>query len=199
MSEPTVQRRSALTVVYREGAHGAESHGPGITLCERRDLRMINLRGRPADAEFLQSVRSALGVGLPVAPQTVAAGEHCTTLWLGPDEWLIVGGATSEISEQLPLEGASLTDVSHARTVVRVSGAKTRELLAKGVSLDLHPRAFKPGQCAQTAIVKMNVIVHQVGDAVFDVYVARSFAEAFWHWLTESAAEFGYRVAPPQR
>ena len=28
----------------------------------------------------------------------------------------------------------------------------------------------------------------------FDLYCARSYAQSLWHWLTEAAAEFVYRV-----
>jgi sarcosine oxidase subunit gamma len=110
------------------------------------------------------------------------------------------------------LPGATLCDVSHGRVAVRVSGADVRAALAKGCMLDLHPREFGPGACAQTVVARMNVIVHRrpTGDendgdekdeAIFDLYVARSYARSFWHWLTEAADEYGCAVArgPQQR
>jgi sarcosine oxidase subunit gamma len=77
---------------------------------------------------------------------------------------------------------------------MRVSGPRARELLAKGCSLDLHPRAWEPGRCAQTSIARVSVLLHALDPEGFDLYCARSYAGSVWHWLTEAAAEYGYQV-----
>ena len=46
----------------------------------------INLRG--AAPEFFKAARAALGLELPRAANTVAAGGGLLAFWLGPDEWL---------------------------------------------------------------------------------------------------------------
>jgi len=70
-------------------------------------------------------------------------------------------------------------------------------LLDKGCSLDLHPRIFPVGSCAQTALAHVGVLLHRRDIATFELYCARSYAQHLWHWLTEAAAEFGYVVAAP--
>ncbi|MBY0269927.1 MAG: sarcosine oxidase subunit gamma [Burkholderiales bacterium] len=194
MADATI-RRSALAGLAVPLSAGS---GAGITLLERHPLVMINLRG-VADAAFCDAVRAACGAELPVAPNTSGTGPCGEILKLGPDEWLLVADAGAAWSEKMIIPGATLTDVSHARVAVRVKGAKTRDMLAKGCAIDLHPRQFPPGTCVQTAIAKINVILHQPQDADgFVLYAPRSFAGSFWHWLTGSAAEFGCHViAPP--
>ena len=72
-------------------ARMVESRGDaGIALCERRFRAKINLRGKPAK-RFLDAVTAALGVPPPKTPNTTAASGETTVLWLGPDEWLVVG------------------------------------------------------------------------------------------------------------
>ena len=76
---------------------------------------------------------------------------------------------------------AAITDVTDGRVAFRLAGPSAREVLAKGCPLDLHPRAFAPGRCAQSLLAKASVLIHLVDDGPergpsFDVYVARSFA-----------------------
>src|SRR5207302_506874 len=71
-------------------------------------------------------------------------------------------------------------------------GALARETLMKGCSLDLHPRSFTPGQCAQTMLARAQIILHQIdGAPSYDLYPRRSFAEYLWLWLCDAMAEYG--------
>ena len=171
---------------------GGEAAQPGVTLSECTNLTLLDLRGNPATPEFLASVEAALGCALPVAPNTSVRAPHCDILWLGPDEWLLVGSEADRLNPNLRVERGYVTDVSHGRTPLRLAGPRTRDLLAKGCSLDLHARAFLPGHCAQTSLAHVGVLLHlpRAGDE-FDLYFARSYAEHVWHWISAAAAEFG--------
>jgi sarcosine oxidase subunit gamma len=168
---------------------------PGIA--ERAGFTRIDLRGDPGAPRFLQAAGQVLGVPLPLAPGSSVAGDETTVLWMGPDEWLVTTAhrGPEELAAQLgtALEGlhAAVTDVSEARVVFRVSGPAARELLAKGCSLDLHPRAFGPGACAQTLLARIPVLLHRPGAAAdIDVHVGRSFAGHLRTWLTDACLEF---------
>jgi sarcosine oxidase subunit gamma len=69
-----------------------------------------------------------------------------------------------------------------------------REVLAKGVPLDLHPKVFKPGDVATTLVAYIGVQLDMLDDATFQLTTPRSTAGSFWSWLSASAAEFGYDV-----
>ena len=70
-----------------------------------------------------------------------------------------------------------------------------RELLAKGCPLDLHPRAFDVGQCAQSHLAKAPILIRQLDrEPSFEIVVRRSFADYFWLWLEDAAAEYGLAV-----
>ena len=80
-------------------------------------------------------------------------------------------------------------------TLKRVSGPKTRQVLAKGISLDLDARVFKPGDVALTLAEHIAVQLWQVDDRPsYEIAMFRSLAGSFWHWLAASAEEFGYEV-----
>jgi len=96
-----------------------------------------------------------------------------------------------------PLVGlASLVDQSHGRTLLVLTGPRVRDALAKGVPIDLHPRAFRPGDAASTLIAHIPVHLWQVDDRPsYEFAIARSLAQSFWQWLTAAAAEWGLQFA----
>ena len=57
-----------------------------------------------------------------------------------------------------PLGGA-VVDVSAQRIGVRLSGSRARDVLAKGCSIDLHPRVFVRGSAVQTTVGLAGVIL----------------------------------------
>ena len=195
------QRQSALDALHLASRAGAEAGDAAVVLGERRFVRQINLRADPADAEGMAPVHGEIGFDLPTDPNTVASGEGTCALWLGPDEWLITApggkddGLAGRLNGVLAGHHASAVDVSDARTVIVLRGARARDVLAKGCGLDLHPRQFRPGRCAQTGLARAFVLIHQTSGApAYDIYVDRSFAEYLWTWLEDAATEFGFVV-----
>jgi methylglutamate dehydrogenase subunit D len=97
-------------------------------------------------------------------------------------------------------ECATIVDQSHARTLLRISGPRVRDALAKGVAIDLHPSEFRTGDTAATSVAHIGVQFWQHDAAPTYVFcVARGYAGSFWDWLAVSAAEYGLEVAPTAR
>ena len=121
---------------------------------------------------------------------------------MGPGQWLAVsetlGNETLARDLAQRLKGlASISDQSGGRTVLRISGPRARDVLAKGLPIDLDPRAFPLGSAATSTISLMGVQLWQTGDPQsYDIAIFRSVSQSFWRWLTASAAEFGYEVTP---
>jgi sarcosine oxidase subunit gamma len=169
----------------------------GIALNERAYIGKVNLRGDKSDLEFASAIRAALDVDLPVAPNTVASNDNYTVYWLGPDEWMLhcaqngQSDIVSRLQELLRSRHAAVTDVSDYYVVIRMSGEKAREVLSKGTPFDVHPRAFKPGACAQTCFGHASILLHCLDDApTFDIQVRWSFAEYIWRYLVDGAGEY---------
>ena len=195
MPDP-MQREHALAA-FLNGKTTNGPGSPGVQMEVRPGYGYLNLRGDPGDEQFLQAVQSTLGQPLPTIANTFTAGEN-TQFWLGPDEWLLATGPGKEngIAEQLEksLSGQchSLVDVTGGQILIRLRGSQVRKVLAKGCTLDLHPRAFKVGQCAQTTLAKTSMLIALVDDTpTFDIIVRRSFAEYAARWLLHSSATTG--------
>ena len=203
MDSTLAKKRSALVAAYLPDIYGAIGEdGPGIMLVERCDLNVVHIAGDATDQAFAHAVKTETGCPLPTEANTATVISECTVLWLAPDRWLVVSARHGEglLKERFRMSlasgSAALTDVSNGHTVIQISGARVRELLAKGAPIDLHPSVFGPDQCAGTNLLQISVLLHCVETNVFHVYVARGFAQSLWEWLTEGAAEFGYRVDP---
>jgi len=164
---------------------------PVVALAELRFVEQIGVRVRPPVAAYLA------GVPLPLQPNRVASMRTLRTLWLGPDEWLVTSPeiAPPELRARLTraLAGrrATVSDLSASRAVIEITGKRARDLLEKGCGLDLHPRVFGPGSCAQTLFAKLPVIIDQFGAAPsYRLFVRRSSARWLTEWLIDAAEEF---------
>ncbi len=195
-------QQSALAHFHLAARAGARPNAAGVTLCERPRRGQLVLRGDIGSRAFVSALRRVLGVGAPRAPNTVRQKGDAMLLWLGPDEWLIVvpGGREAklgaELRKALARQHTALTDVSDSRVVIGVTGPHVRDVLMKGCSLDLHPRAFSAGRCAQTRLARAHMLLHQLDESPgYDVYVHRSFADYVWRWLEDAAEEYGMAIA----
>jgi sarcosine oxidase subunit gamma len=153
----------------------------------------------------MAAVGRTLDLLLPTEPNTTAGRGDLVALWLGPDAWLMtcppdaLAGHAGSLCKALSDVHAAVTDVSDGRVALRLSGPNARDVLAKGCPLDLHPRAFATGSCAQSLLAKASVLIHLLGDdaqrgPTFDVYVARSFAHYLFAWLEDAGREYGVQV-----
>ena len=204
MSTDDTGRQSPLDRFLSTVSAGVPADQAAVVISERPFLVHLNLRGNPEDAGFTKAAADVLGLHLPTEPNTVADEGETLALWLGPDEWLVLTppGAQTRMSDSLEaaLQGvhAAVTDVTGGQTVITLSGPRTRDVLAKGCPLDLHPSVFKTGQCAQTIVGKANVTLRCVDDSPsFDLIIRRSFAEYMALWLYDAALEYGAAVVPP--
>jgi heterotetrameric sarcosine oxidase gamma subunit len=192
---PELPRRSPLEDALRKGRHGAGSPADaGVVIAQRRGLSLVQVIARRGGDQA-----AAQRLGLDPAPGLASAVAAGTALWLAPGAWMVVAeGLEGALYGRLldELQGiAAVVDQSHGRAALRVSGPRARDVLAKGCRLDLHPRAFTPGMCAQTSIAQIGVLLHQTDEnPTYDLYVFAGYAADFLAWLTASAAEFGYRI-----
>ena len=122
------------------------------------------------------------GIERPEAGRATGDGPRYL-LWLGPDWYLLV--------DDVPLSDVDGVDVSAQRTILELSGPLATAVLAHGCALDLHPRAFGPGSCAQTMLAKAQVILHQTGTGpTYRIYVRASFTDYLVHWLLDAMVEY---------
>jgi sarcosine oxidase subunit gamma len=178
----------------------AQGSNDAVRLAARPVMSQIGLRLDPSDTDAMGAVGRSLGLVLPNEPNRVAGDVEggIAAFWLGPDEWLAVAPEAegerllADLGGALAGRHAAALDQSAARGVLRLSGPRARDVLAKGCRLDLHQGVFKPGQCAQTAIARALVLICALDEMPsFDLYVRPSFSHYITHWLLDAMAEYG--------
>jgi heterotetrameric sarcosine oxidase gamma subunit len=173
--------------------------GRGVNVADREELALASVLVRKEEATSLEHrVRDVFGIVLPRGPRRVSAGD-IAFMGAGPGAWLATheragSGFAVSLKEKLG-QVASVSDQSDGYAVLRLSGPRVRDTLAKMCPVDLHPRAFGCDEVAVTAAGHIGATLWRLEDAAdgspaFEIAVYRSFAADFWHLLMESAAEF---------
>jgi len=170
-----------------------------FSMKEKSPVAKINLRGKLENKEFVNKAGKILGMILPNETCGVSKKEKITSLWLGPNEWLIV--SNDEISketntyelEQILFDGISkhnlgaVTNVTDHYTVFSLSGSNVFEVLSKGSPFDFESNDFGDNKVVQTLLNNVDIILYKENKNNVDLYVRRSFAKYLWNWLKDSA------------
>jgi methylglutamate dehydrogenase subunit D len=181
----------------------ASGSGRGVIASDRDGLGLATVIVRRGELEALaQRIRERYGIELPRGNFRKQA-QRVAFAGLGPETWLATSeNGGNEFSASLREEIgalAAITDQSDGYAVLRVTGTKVRDTMAKLIPIDVHARAFKPGDVASTVASHIGITFWRLDDAadaspVFEIAVFRSLAGSFWHALAQSAAEFGLSV-----
>ncbi|ANT53894.1 sarcosine oxidase subunit gamma [Mesorhizobium amorphae] len=202
MAEFSWEVRSPLERALVAGPYGARGDA-GVSLTEIRNFDLVQVmarRGKAAD--MAGAAKARFGVAAPARPEAVQISD-AALIWSGPDQFLVLSKGGKHAIEQLSqafASSASLSDQSHARVLISISGAKVRAMLAKLSSIDLHPASFPIGAAAATSMDHTSVTLWRGNDrtdgqAVFNLLVFATFAESLWHTMLDSAAEYGVTIA----
>ncbi|OMH23143.1 hypothetical protein BKD30_14755 [Tersicoccus phoenicis] len=177
--------------------------GARVRLKEVPFQTMVALRVQPGSEEAGR-VEAALGLPLPVACGAVTGssdGTGTAVLWLGPDEFLVVGpeleGAQAPTELVGSLAGAlgeapgQAVDLSANRTTLELAGPASRDVLEKSVTFDLHPRAFAAGRAYSLLLGPVQVVLWKTREEPeFRILARGSFTEYTVALLLDSMAEF---------
>jgi methylglutamate dehydrogenase subunit D len=198
--------RSGLEHLLQPGHRGDHIGEPGAAVALRNDLALAYVLVRNSKtAELQMRVQERLGLRLPAAALHSEDDSNPTPdglgfVWAGPGRWLAKtaaqSGAALETTLRNELSGvAAIINQTDGRCVFRISGPSLREVLAKGVPLDLDPRAFGPGDTALTLVGHISVHFWQVDRTpTYEFAVPRSYAASFFEWLFAAAASRGLVV-----
>jgi sarcosine oxidase subunit gamma len=170
-----------------------------ITLAEMPVGVAWNVQGDASRMEFTDQVTRQFSVTLPTRPNTTARSSSLTIFWLGPRSWLLVAAnPASPLTDftakrdALNQAGGALFDLSASRVAYRIAGEHARSVLESGCPLDLHPRAFRAGACAQSVFGRISVLFYRPDETpTWIIMVARSFARDTWEALQQSARQYG--------
>ena len=178
---------------------------PGkVVLNEGPFQTMAGVRVDPRSEEGTR-IASVTG-GLPVRCGEVTGTERISVLWLGPSEFLVVapeeahdslgGDLIGSLTAALGDAPGQVVDLSANRTTFELTGPRSRAVLEKGCSLDLHPRVLKAGTALSTEIGNIPVVLWKTGGESFRIFPRASFADFLGRWLLDAMREYASPEVP---
>ena len=176
MSEPV----SALGGARFDGFAKVREIGP---------LGMISLRAKPDAKGLEKAIKAAVGGKVPGQRQMVWAKDRGCG-WMSPDEYLLVlpyaevAKAMAAIAKAMGAEHHLAADVSDARAVFRIDGAKADQVIAKLCPVDLG--AMAAGELRRTRAAQVAAAFWR-DDQGFTVVSFRSVAGYVMGLLQHSA------------
>lgn len=169
------------------GRFGTGDGAPGMTLRALPEGLLLLVLGR---------------IGLKeLAVATARAGfDDVLVSEAGFEQWLIAGEVVATSEQIAALAGtlrgvAHVSDQSHGRVRLTLSGPRSLAVLAKGCGIDF--ATFPPGAGAMTLYGHIGCHLHRMDADTFHVSVLRSFALALWDEFVEAGLEYGVEAVAP--
>lgn len=151
-------------------------------------LGMLTLRAKP-ETEGLTEALAAVGVTRP-DPRRITGNATRGCGWMSPDEYLILvpydeaNAAMAVLGQKLAGQHHLVANVSDARAVFRIEGAKSSQVLAKLMPVDFATLA--PGELRRSRTAQVAAAVWAEGEG-FTLVCFRSHAAYVMGLLSHSA------------
>ena len=144
----------------------------------------------------------ARALGVPFG--RTARDEHGTlVVGSGPGEWLLLGppGASAALAgrvKEVSDEGlVSVLDATHGRALMRITGARAVDLLAKVCGIDLSEEVTPDGAAFRSSVAKLVTDVVRDdcdGERSYLLHCERSSGQYLFDALIDAGDEFGIEV-----
>ena len=170
----------------------------GLTVKEIFPVMKLNLRGKSRD--FLTTIGKNINMILPMEANTSSSSDNYTSMWLSPDEWMLVSNSTIDkenntykIEELLfnkisKTKLGAVTDVSDQFVMLNLKGDKIFDLLSAGCPFNFNEFKTKKGAVAQTLLIQIDVIMYLKELNSLNLFVRRSFSEHLMSWIDDAAS-----------
>ena len=194
-----VERESPLGADYQPGLHGNVWDGAGVRLAELQPGSVVEVTAWPGrETEALAAIRAATGLSIGEEANSGALGDAHSAFGFAPRKWLLAGrdeGLTAVLEAAMTYETGSVTDLSHGRAAIRISGPRVEWVLSKLFALDFALEAFPIASGRATAHHEIFAQIQRTAADEFYFVIFRSFARSFWKPLCHLSEEVGYEVA----
>ena len=170
----------------------------GLSIKEISPIMKLNLRGKSRD--FLSTIGKNINMILPIEANTSSSSDKYTSMWLSPDEWMIISNNiidkennNYEIEEFLfnkisKTNLGSVTDVSDQFVLINLEGESVFDILSSGCAFNFNEFMQKKGAVTQTLLAQVDIIIHHKEINNINLFVRRSFSEHLMSWINDAAS-----------
>ena len=169
-----------------------------ISIKEFSPIMKLNLRGKKR--EFFTTVGKHLDMILPTEANTSSSSSKLTSIWLSPDEWMVISNEITKKDtkkydvEEILYNNISKTnlgaviDVTDHFVMLELEGKNIYKLFASGSPFNFNKFKEKKGSTTQTLLNNIDVIIHHKNKNLVNLFVRRSFSEHLYSWINDSAS-----------
>ncbi len=130
-------------------------------------------------------------------PQSVISNKDTRILWNGPYNWFLISikkDLLKVIYEVFKNTEFAITDLSHSRAIIELEGNDVKEVLKKGCPYNFN--IFNKNNCINSTFngIAFTADMIDVDPYKVRMFSLRSFGESFYHSITDSSLEFGYKA-----
>ena len=170
----------------------------GLSVREISPVMKLNLRGKKR--EFFTSVGKHLDMILPTEANTSSSSSKLTSIWLSPDEWMVVSNEIikkdtnkydfiENLYNSISMTNlGAVVDVTDQFVMLELEGSKIYELFSSGSPYNFNDFRKKKGSTTQTLLNNIDVIIQNRGENLVNLFVRRSFSEHLFSWINDSAS-----------
>jgi sarcosine oxidase, subunit alpha len=169
-----------------------------LTLTDVTPLAKIQVRA-PVGGHAAAGLAVPFGRAARRADRTIVAGS-------GPGEWLLLAepgqaaalaGQATELASRSPGELVTVTDLTHGRALVRLSGPRGADVLRKVCAIDLSDRITPDGAAFRSSVAAVATDVIRLdndGVRCYLLHCERSSGAYLFGELLAAGSEFGIEI-----
>ncbi len=189
---------SALANVHSTGQFGdfeGKNENNLLKISEIKNLLIVQIVKYKNSTVSIESI-DIDGLRLKDVPLSVSNNNDTRILWNGPKNWLLVStkkDLLKNILQNFQETDFAVTDISHSRAIIEIEGQDAKEVLKKGCPFNFNTLEKNNSTNSTYNGIAFTVDMLDDNPDKLRLFALRSFGESFYHSITDSSLEFGFR------
>ena len=189
---------SPLNSVHLVGDHGNfknKNSDEVVSIKELKNLKIFQVVKYKKNKKVINDYK-LFGLNFP---DTLKVSENNDTriLWIGPNNWFVFSSSSNlseEIAKNFSNDEFAITDLSHSKAIIEISGKNVREILKKGCPINFND--INKNEAVSSIFNGIAVTLDFIDEQPEKIRVMclRSFGESLYHSVTDASLEFGFKA-----
>ena len=191
----TISALANVHSVGQFGDHENKNDNELLKIFELKDLLIVQIVQYKNSSISVESI-NVDGLNFKDEPLNVKNNSETRILWNGPKNWFLI--STKKDLLKIVLEtfkdtDFAITDLSHSRAIIELEGEEAIEVLKKGCPFNFN--TLEKNNSINSTYNGIAFMVDMLDDKPnkLRLFTLRSFGESFYHSISDSSLEFGYK------
>ena len=190
---------SALENIYEKGFFGdyeGKNENKLIKIQERKNLLIVQIVQYKNTFSSTKDIKID-GLNLNDEVLKINTNNDTRILWSGPRNWLLVSTKKDLLKNILQVfkeTDFAVTDLSHSKAIIEIEGQDAKEVLKKGCPFNFN--ILDKNNSINSTYNGIAFTADMIGNKPDKIrlFSLRSFGESFYHSISDSSLEFGYKA-----